>query len=177
MRSDCSSRELELWSWDAGKQRKFWSEKLLSYVGFPRTRTRDGDSCASDLLKECCQEKESEGIRIEQGSKVSKDRAREVSPEPGPAESSGVGITHCVLYPAPHWFSAVSPSLAWVHGLPETPSQDSTPQPRAILLRRGQVGTVSQHLQHLWDGPPATEEDLSRALRHQLQLPTFPSFP
>lgn len=65
MRSDCSSRELELWSWDAGKQRKFWREKLLSYVGLPRSRTRDGDSCASDLLRECSQEKESEGIRIE----------------------------------------------------------------------------------------------------------------
>lgn len=52
MRSGCSSRELELWPWDA-RERKFWrGEKLLSsYVSFLRNTARNGESCASDLFE------------------------------------------------------------------------------------------------------------------------------
>lgn len=66
MRSGCASTELELRPWDAWQGKKVLGEKLPSYVGFPRSRTRDEDPCARDLLGECCQEKLSEGIiRIE----------------------------------------------------------------------------------------------------------------
>lgn len=56
-RSGCSSR--------AVRERKFWREKLLSYVRFHISRTRDGGSCASDFLREYSREKDREGIGTE----------------------------------------------------------------------------------------------------------------
>ena len=66
MKSVCSYEEPKLWPWSAGRERKFWREKFLSFVGLPRVRIGHGDSHASDLLRDCSQEKLSEEIvRIE----------------------------------------------------------------------------------------------------------------